>query len=90
MQDRDQERNNRERARQAALQRAHSDGALEGLIEFIESEVKRHEVPSEPTGAEWPYRRAFQDGQLNQAMAIHRWLAGRLKKSPDGAENTEG
>jgi hypothetical protein len=89
-QDQEQERNNRERAQQAALRRAHSDGALDGLIAFIESQVSRHELPTEPTGAEWPYKRAFQDGQLSGAVTIHRWLAARLKKSPDGAENTEG
>jgi hypothetical protein len=90
MQDRDQERNKRELVRQAALRRAHSDGALDGLIEFIEAQVSRHELPVEPTGAEWPYKRAFQDGQLNEAVTIHKWLAARIKKSPDGAENTEG
>lgn len=89
MQDLDLERNNRELARQAALRRAHADGALDGLLEFLNGRIARHEVPGEPTGAEWPYKRAFQDGQLSEAVAVVKWLEGRLKKSPDGAKNTE-
>ncbi len=90
MKDLDQERNQRERSRQAALQRAHSDGALDGLLEFLNGRIVRHEVPGEPTGAEWPYKRAFHDGQLSEAVAVVKWLEGRLKQSPDGAKNTEG
>ena len=89
MQDLDQERNSRELARQAALRRAHADGALDGLIEFLAGRIDRHELPGEPMGPEWPYARAFHDGQLNEATTIAKWLDARLRKSPDGAKNTE-
>lgn len=85
-----EDRENRDRARLAELRRAYESGALDILMDYLKGRVERHELPQEPSGAEWPYKRAFCDGQLSEAAACYKWLVGRVKKSPDGAENTEG
>lgn len=76
------------RRRIQALREAYKAGALDDLLAYLRNEIGRNDAPLEPEGPEWPYKRAYQDGKLNQAVATFRWLDGRLKESPDGAENT--
>lgn len=73
-----------------ALQMAHRQGALDLLLKYLREQVERSEAPMPPEGPDWPLKRAFEDGKLMQAGATYKWLMGRLKGSPDGAENTEG
>lgn len=72
------------------LQRAARQGQLDLLFEYLERQVKDAQKAIPVDGPEWPLKRAFRDGQLQQAMDIAVWLTGRCKASPDGAENTEG
>lgn len=72
------------------LRAAHQQGHLDALIEHLEANIKGLRAPMPPDGAEWPCKRAYVDGQLEASLGLYQWLMGRLKASPDAAENTEG
>ena len=68
---------------------ARNSGLLDPLFKYLKKRVAKCSDPLEPTGAEWPYLRARQDGRAKEAKAIMNWLEGRSKPSPDEAQNTE-
>ena len=59
------------------------------LFEMLEDEIDRATRPEEPSGPEWPYVRAFRDGEANAIEKIAAWIKRMSKPSPDGAQNTE-
>ena len=71
------------------LREARQLGLLNELFLHLEKEVGNAEAPLEPTGPEWPYKRAFKDGELNGLVKLTAWLDSRSKPTPVGAQNTE-
>lgn len=74
----------------AKLRAARAQGLLDPIIEFIERSIRDATMPERPTGPEWPYERAWRDGELSAYVKTLRWIDGRSKPSPDAAENTGG
>lgn len=63
-------------------------GLLEPLLEYLEIQIRVASRPLEPEGSDWPYSRAFRDGEASQAVKTLSWIEGRSHTTPDGAQNT--
>ena len=72
------------------LRAANASGYLNPIFEYLARKIRDAEKPERPQGQEWPFVRAFKDGELNAYLEMHRWLEGRTRVSPDAAENTGG
>jgi hypothetical protein len=64
-------------------------GLLEPLFDYLQRTLAQKQGGLEPTGPEWPYLRAFRDGEAKNAASTLAWLHSRCNISPDGAQNTE-
>ena len=85
------ERKRRDR-RQEIRQRtasARQQGLLDPLLDFLRRERAGAAEAIRPTGPEWPYQRAFDDGKTYELDKILTWIENNSKTSPDGAVNTE-
>ena len=71
------------------LRSARAQGLLEPVFAYLRREIEKVEKPLEPTGAEWPYLRAFKDGEVSLGLRVLKGLENRSKPAPDEAENTE-
>ena len=71
------------------MQAIKAQGLLEPILDYLDREINRLQTPIEPTGAEWPFLRARQDGGIAVVGRLKLWFKSRSEPSPDGAENTE-
>ena len=71
------------------LRSAQEQGLLDPLIEYLDREIDRLYRPIEPEGAEWPFKRAKQDGEIVGFAKVKERILNLTKISPDEAENTE-
>ena len=71
------------------LKAARAQGLLDPLFDYLVRRVNKLTEPEEPSGSEWPYKRAYRDGMIKEAAKVLEWLDGRSKLSPDEAKNTE-
>ncbi len=71
------------------IRSARAHGYLVPVFAELERLIGCAEAPLEPTGAEWPFVRARQDGKLDALVKFESWLRVVSNPSPDEAENTE-
>ena len=72
-----------------ALKMIRAQGLLEPVLDYLNNEIGRLGKPIKPEGAEWPIKRAFQDGGVDVLEKVIKHLETKSRPSPDGAENTE-
>lgn len=71
------------------LRAARAQGLLDPIFRRLRDMIGAAEEPVEPIGAEWPYVRAFRDGELKSLLRFASWLDMRSKPSSDATKNTE-
>lgn len=79
----------KEREAARRVKEAYQRGLLDPLFEVLDDHAARLGAPKEPEGPEWPYKRAFLDGRLNEVEAIRTRILALAHYSTDGSENTE-
>ena len=71
------------------LRLARVEGRLDPIFRYLSEQIGLTERPIAPEGPEWPYKRAWNDGNTAAFLKVYKWLENITLPSPDAAENTE-